>query len=277
MILSYHPIYSGDENLLCAGRSPTWEDLNAIRHATAVILPQGCPETLYAMARGNCRHVFPNLDAKFRYPGKTGQIRLFRQNSLPHPATAVFASVDNLPHSQEELLGSLPFAFPFVFKFDWGGEGDTVFLVEKPETLEQLLDKARSFERSHRRGFLLQAFIPSGNRTLRIVVIGQMFTAYWRVQQKTDDFRSTLSRGAAIDTDSDPDLQQAGIAAARALSEGTGINLAGIDVLFSPETGTPAPLFLEINYFFGREGLGGTEKYYEVLTAEIDKWIDRLP
>ena len=36
------------------------------------------------------------------------------------------------------------------------------------------------------------------------------------------------------------------------------------------------PLFLEINYFFGRSGLGGSEKYYEILTEQIQKWIDKL-
>jgi len=277
MILSYHPIFSGDENLLCAGRDPTPEDLDAIQLAEAVILPQGCPEALYAMARSNCRHVFPNLDARFGFPGKTGQIRLFRANGLPHPKTEIFTTVEDLQDSHEVLPTSLPFAFPFVFKFDWGGEGDTVFLVENVDTLERLLDEARSFERSHRRGFLLQAFVPSGRRTLRIVVIGRRFTAYWRVQQKSGDFRSSLSRGAVIDTDSDPALQLAGIASARELSERTGINLAGMDVLFSSETQTPAPLFLEINYYFGREGLGGTEKYYAILTAEIENWIARLP
>jgi len=33
-------------------------------------------------------------------------------------------------------------------------------------------------------------------------------------------------------------------------------------------------LFLEINYFFGRKGLGGSEAYYKLLQQEIDRWIN---
>ena len=40
--------------------------------------------------------------------------------------------------------------------------------------------------------------------------------------------------------------------------------------------GVIKPLFLEINYFFGRKGLGGSEKYYKILQDEIDNWIKRI-
>jgi ribosomal protein S6--L-glutamate ligase len=33
---------------------------------------------------------------------------------------------------------------------------------------------------------------------------------------------------------------------------------------------------LEINYFFGRRGLGGSAVYYEILKKEIDTWLDQL-
>ncbi|MBU4419623.1 MAG: hypothetical protein KKH84_01295, partial [Proteobacteria bacterium] len=56
----------------------------------------------------------------------------------------------------------------------------------------------------------------------------------------------------------------------------TGINLAGFDFLFSSEVNIKEPLFLEINYFFGRKGLGGSEKYYKILESEIQKWIESL-
>jgi len=57
----------------------------------------------------------------------------------------------------------------------------------------------------------------------------------------------------------------------------TGINLAGFDFLFSSENYyNDEPLFLEINYFFGRKGLGGSEKFYKILNSEIAKWIKSL-
>jgi ribosomal protein S6--L-glutamate ligase len=39
MILSFHPLISADKNILCAGRNPNNHDLEAIKHADAVILP----------------------------------------------------------------------------------------------------------------------------------------------------------------------------------------------------------------------------------------------
>jgi hypothetical protein len=53
-------------------------------------------------------------------------------------------------------------------------------------------------------------------------------------------------------------------------------DLAGFDILFSSETRVNAPLFLEINYYFGRRGLGGSKTFYDLLTQEIMKWIGSL-
>ena len=53
----------------------------------------------------------------------------------------------------------------------------------------------------------------------------------------------------------------------------THINLAGFDILFSSEDKPPVPLFLEINYFFGRQGIGGSEAYYALLVEQIHRWI----
>ena len=79
MILSFHPIIEADRNIICAGRAPDENDLNAIRQATAVILPQGCSEALYRLARTNCERIFPNLDLKMSR--KEEIAALYRQNS----------------------------------------------------------------------------------------------------------------------------------------------------------------------------------------------------
>ena len=34
--------------------------------------------------------------------------------------------------------------------------------------------------------------------------------------------------------------------------------------------------FLEINFFFGRTGLGGSERFYSLLRQAIEGWLDRL-
>jgi len=371
MILSFHPIFEGDKNILCAGREPGADDLAAVRAADAVILPQGCKASLYTMARENCANVFPNYDARFEYPGKIGQTRLFRKLNAPHPKTEIYTSHSSFLTSHFSVLTS-HFSLPFVFKFDWGGEGDNVFLIRSSEESEAILQKALVYEQTGQSGFLIQEYIPfqnrelreniervsnpfyseqeyipsqnrdlrenvervsnpfsreqkyiplqnrelrknvervsnpfyreqkyipsknrdlrenaervsnpfyreqeyipSQNRDLRVAVIGQKMISYWRVQKDTEKFCSNLSKGAVIDRDSDPDLQAKGIDAVRAFCEKTGINLAGFDLLFSHDE----PLFIEINYFFGRQGLGGSERFYDILTQEIEKWIKNL-
>jgi ribosomal protein S6--L-glutamate ligase len=38
----------------------------------------------------------------------------------------------------------------------------------------------------------------------------------------------------------------------------------------------PVPMLLEINYFFGRKGLGGSKAYYKLLHEEIQAWLAEL-
>jgi ribosomal protein S6--L-glutamate ligase len=165
---------------------------------------------------------------------------------------------------------------PLVFKFDWGGEGDHVYLLKSDEDLDKALQMAKKFEKTGRTGFLVQQYVPSDNRALRVVVVGQTFVSYWRIQNSSTDHRACLAQGAVIDTKTDPDLQDAAIVCVKDFCSQAGINLAGFDLLFSSESPNKAPLFLEINYYFGRRGLGGSERFYELLGAEIQKWIDSI-
>ena len=276
MILSFHPYFVADKNIICAGRSPDADDLAAIKAADAVVLHQGCYKSLYEMARGNCANVFPDFDAKFKYPGKIGQIKLFQEKGVAHPKTETFSSIENYFYHYGEFSDRFPFDFPFVFKFDWGGEGENVYLIKSVAELYDIFKKAKLYESTGQAGFLLQEYIPSQNRTLRVVVINRKIITYWRVLRDSKGFCSNLSQGAVIDFDSDPDMQKAALTSVRDFCGKTGINLAGFDILFSSDTEIKEPLFLEINYFFGRNGLGGSEKYYLLLEAEIRKWIKRL-
>ncbi len=275
MILSFHPCFEADQNLICAGRLPNEADLAAICAARAVILPQGCSPQLYEMARRNCSHVFPHWDVKFGYPGKIGQIRLFRKVKAPHPRTYIFenSTVFLSNHHPDE---SLPLPFPFVLKFDWGGEGEGVFLVDSKSSLKAVLEKVTAFEKSGQRGFLIQKYIPNNQRSLRVTVVGEKIITYWRIQRETNAFYTHVSKGAEIDYQSDASLQNRGKQAVIELCLKTGINLAGFDIIFDEEIKNSTPLFLEINYFFGRTGLGGSEAFYHILTEEINKWLNRL-
>jgi ribosomal protein S6--L-glutamate ligase len=270
MIVSFHPVFTGDINLLCAGRKPGREELCAIRSAAAVILPQGCSQELYEMARANCSRVFPNYDARFRYPGKTGQIRLFRETGAAHPDTEIFANLGDYHRRRtpEPFCG-----YPLVFKFDWGGEGETVFLAENRSELDELLRHAERCERSGQRGFLLQQFIDCGGRSLRVVVIGDRMLSYWRIAGRAGAFKASLSTGGRIDPDSDPASRREAECRVAWFCRKTRINLAGMDVIYAADAPGSPPLLLEINYFFGRSGLGGSAAYYRLLDASIRRWL----
>ena len=273
MILSFHPLYDGDKNITCAGRQPGADDLAAIKAADAVVLPQGCYRSLYEMARANCTHVFPHYDARFAYPGKIGQIKLFRKFDIAHPASEIYLNLAEFERRHPER--SLPhnIGFPLVFKLAWGGEGETVYLINSQGDLDGILQNTAAFEKSGQSGFLLQEYIPCHNRTLRVVIIGQCLISYWRIQEDDGGFYSNLSQGAVIETDSDPDLQHKAVALVKQICHKTGINLAGFDVIFSSAVDNSDPMLLEINYFFGRKGLGGSEAYYKILLAEIRAWV----
>lgn len=276
MILSFHPIITGDKNLICAGRDPGKAELDAVKQADAVILPQGCRQTLYEMAISHCPHVFPDYHVKFQFPGKTGQANLFTQFDLPCPRTKTFASLDDFFHKTGLPNCALNFDYPFVFKFDWGGEGDNVVRVDSPADFDTILEKTATYEKTGQYGFLIQEFIKTDNRSLRVVVIEQKRISYWRTQTDPDRFGTALSKGAEIDLDSDQAAQYAGIKMVNRLCEKTGINLAGIDLIFPATSDIVAPLFLEINYFFGRTGIGGSERFYALLDEAVGNWLKNL-
>ena len=275
MILSFHPLFAADRQIICAGRAPGPDERQAISAATAVILPQACRQDLYEMVRENCALYFPNYDARFAYPGKTGQLLLFKRAGVPHPRTVSFSDTRAFHRQCRRIPDDLPFGFPCVFKFDWGGEGETVFPVDSESRLKEFLVTASVFERTGQGGFLLQEMIPAGNRSLRVAVIGRRCVAYWRVQPDRQIWCANLAHGGQIDFMADPELRAAAVSAVRNFCRFTRIDLAGFDLLFSEGAASSTPFFLEINYFFGRRGIGGSEAYYRILDQEIDSWLRR--
>jgi ribosomal protein S6--L-glutamate ligase len=278
MILSFHPVFEGDVNIICAGRDPDSNDLTAIKEARAVILPQGCRKSLYIMAAENCPHVFPDYRARFDFPGKTGQLELFKKTGVPYPKTQSFRDILSFKHQYPDtssLSETVP--FPLVFKFDWGGEGDAVFLIQSASELEDMLLKTERLEASGQSGFMIQEYINTLPEILRVAVIGGTYISYWRINKDPDIFKANLAHNGIIDEEKHPDIQLKAVSMAKDFCKKTGINLAGFDFIRNTGPSKPGLLFLEINYFFGRKGLGGSLRYYDLLTDEIRKWIVNLP
>ncbi|MFO8084392.1 MAG: ATP-grasp domain-containing protein [Desulfobacterales bacterium] len=211
---------------------------------------------------------------RFAFPGKLGQIRLFRKVGIHHPHTLCFEDLNSFCLQFSGPEKTLPFSFPFVFKFDWGGEGDMVFLIRSQNEFSDAIKKARHFENTGQKGFLIQEYVPSGSKSLRIAVIGHHLCSYWRIQKNPTIFKTGLSCGSSIDYQSDPETIQTAESVLKNFLKTTKINLAGFDFLISKFS--KKIYILEINYFFGRRGLGGSEAFYAILISEINQWLKSL-
>lgn len=277
LVISFHPCIEADINIICAGRSPTSFEEDLIKKAKIVILPQGCRAELYWPCRLNCPYVFPNFDYRFPGEGKIGDAILFQKLGLPHPRTDIYGHIEDFLKVHTWDCLKLPFPYPFVLKGNHGGEGSLVFLIENKDELLKSLKMLKGMEeRGASKGFILQEYVEKGNRDLRVVVIGKELFTYWRYQPNPDNFLTNVGAGAIIDHDVSQEVRKKAGFWVKKLCSATGINLAAIDLLFPNGGRDLKPLFLEINYYFGREGLGGSEKFYGLLKQAVFDWLEKI-
>jgi ribosomal protein S6--L-glutamate ligase len=126
---------------------------------------------------------------------------------------------------------------------------------------------------SGHKGFLTQAFVPSEGNVLRAVIIGRRRITYWKRSSNPTQPIVSAGAGARLDHDWRPELQERGKRAAASFARATGVNLAAIDFLFPSEEVDPEPLFLEVNYYFGRRGLGGAMAFYRLVYEALQEWL----
>lgn len=268
--LSFHLSLETHWNrVLPKGGHPSPEDISAMEEADAVILPQGCREELYNIACLACPNVFPNYSARFEYPGKTGQADLFSFHGVCQPEYLAVTDSASL------RCCDIPFGYPFVVKSSWGGEGKNVILVNSVDDEDEYIARADQWDAAGLKGILIQEYIPAGGRSLRVVVIGTKYYSYWRVAGE-GSFYTNLAKGAVIDYDLFPELQKSAVRELKKFCSRSRVDLAGFDFLFSVEDENPQPLFLEINYAFRTRGLGGPDRYLELLTRGVREWLDDL-
>lgn len=267
MILSFHPCIVADAQIIPGDRKLDTTDFALIHRAEAILLPQGCPPALYRACRRSAAFLFPHYEWRFRYPGKTGQSRFFERMGWPHPATRRWRSAEALWAKRE----TLPWEIPFFIKADKTHEGAGVWLIREPAELEQVLDNVKGWGHQP---FVTQEMIPCEGEVLRVVVLGKSLSCYWKRPKKPGRPITTVSRGARIDRRWRSDLQEKAIEQAKRICDESGINLAAMDFVFSMVDPDPQPLLLEINYYFGRRGLGGSLKYYRFLHRAIRNWLE---
>lgn len=262
MILSFHPCLTADAQVILGDRSLGPEDLSLVHRAHAILLPQSCPEVLYHACKKSATMIFPNYDHRYSYPGKCGQTRLFEERRWPHPETICWDSIQAFRPLHP---------FPFLLKRDSIHEGEGVYLIEDPSDMDRALEEIK------KKGdplFLSQEWIPSEGNVLRVVLLGRKTITYWKRPLEAWDRVTTIHRGAQVDAAWKPDLQEKGASLAREISRGSGINLAALDFVLDLTSHDPEPLLLEINYYFGRRGLGGSLRYYRLLCDAAREWLE---
>ena len=272
MILSFHPCLDADAHILLGDRALSTADIRLIACAEAVILPQGCRPDLYEICTRYATRTFPRYDIRFRYPGKTGQSLLFEQLEVPHPRTLRWTGASAF-RTRNPDPARPPHPFPFFIKDDKSHEAQGVHFIRDEKDLDEVIFRLLSMESSGASGFVTQDYIPCGGNVVRAVIIGKKTLAYWKRPARPGQIVTTLAGNAFIDHTWKPQLLKKAEQVLKDFSQKTGINLAAIDVVFPMHSKEPGPLFLEINYFFGRRGLGGSRRYYGMLYEAVRNWL----
>jgi ribosomal protein S6--L-glutamate ligase len=256
--VSMNPLVSLDENLPNLAPLDDPAVVTLIRSARGVVMPRAASEGRYRRVAALARDWFPNFEPKFAYVGKTKQTILFRRLGVRHPRTFIYRSPAGLETAERSRL---PLPYPFVLKGDRGGGGSSVYPVSCLKDLRSALGRLPAEE-----PLLVQEWVHHGGMDLRVVVVGFQMVSYFRVGR---GFYNNICRGGRVDRSLFPERQEAGMAAVAHFCSLTGIQVAGFDLMF-PDAGPP--VFVEINFHFGRKGLGGTPGFRRLFGEAVRAW-----
>lgn len=263
MIVSLYPLFEGDINFFqFEPLSP--ELLATLSKAKAVIFPPTITQDLYFYVKNQGIPVFPEYTLRFLFPGKIGQILLFRALNLPHPTSIIvprLCGIEENPYDRK-----LDLKYPFVVKGNWGNEGSEVFLIEGEEDWERTLKIIKSWERGGRFGFLMQEYLPSPYDA-RSIVIGEKMWIFFR----KGGFKKNLTQGGEIIPDPSPILREKVSKLTQTFIKNTYFNLVAMDFLFKGDE----PLLNELNFVFGRRFLG-EEEFIKSVKEAIENFLKKI-
>lgn len=129
--------------------------------------------------------------------------------------------------------------FPIVVKETNTSQGEGVFLANDENELQHIVRERKERNTDNKKTVFLQEFIPN-TFEYRILVLGKKIAvAEKKIRVTKDEFRNNVHLGAKEEF-LNPSLVPASVSeAAIAAAVATGIDVAGIDVVVSPD-GTPA-------------------------------------
>ena len=262
--VSFYPQIPMEENLSVFQSLDVPGVRELIIGAAGVVVPRYILPRRYEAITKLAKHWFPCLRAKHVYEGKTRQIRLFRELNIRHPESLLFGnSAELLSHFNSK---GVPWEYPVVLKGDLGGGGSGVFPIYCPDDLTRHIGKIPPEQ-----PILFQRWVEHGGKDLRVVTYGQdLAVSYFRVGG--GQFYNNVCRGGRMDHDGWPEQQAKGVKASQALCRRAKIDIAGFDLMF-PDEGEP--VFVEINFNFGRKGLGGMAGHRRYEIEAVTLWRDR--
>ena len=182
------------------------------------------------------------------------------ENKLPFPASVLVFS--------HKSVGSVidKFKFPVIVKASTTHQGRGVYLANSKQEIEKIIKENSEISPS----FIIREFIPNDS-DIRVFTVGyRAIGAMRRIPQK-GEFRSNISLGGIgekFDLEKYPEVKYI----AEKVSEITGTEIAGVDIIINKETGKP--YILEIN---PGPQFTGFEKYTGINAAEeIVKYFEEL-
>lgn len=258
--VSFYPRIPLDENLSIFEPLADTNVRLMVAQAAGVLLPPYISPWRYHAITRLASKWFPRLDARFAYQGKVRQIDLFRQLGVRYPETQTFRDPSHLVRHLQRF--GAPWKYPFVLKGDKGGGGNTVYPIYRPSDISKHTVKLPTAE-----PVLLQKWVEHGGRDLRVVVYGARAISYFRVGG--GHFYNNVCRGGRIDHESCPEQQTSGILATLEFCKSAFIDIAGFDLMFPDNE---QPVFIEINFHFGRKGLGGFPGHQKKVQQAVKHW-----
>lgn len=263
MIVSFYPSFEGELNFFQFEPLPS-EFFEALSKIRAVIFPPTITPEIYFFVKNLGIPVFPEYSYRFLFPGKLGQILLFRLFNLPHPETILIPRLCGI--EENPYRRTLEINFPCVVKGNWGDEGREIFLVENEKDLERVIKQIKAWERERRFGFLIQEYLPN-SFDARSVVIGDKILVFFR----SGGFKKNLVQEGEIIPPPSKELEEKVIRLTKSLIRNTYFNLVAIDFLFKKGE----PLLNELNFVFGRRAIG-EENYENHLKEAIENFLSRI-
>ena len=172
---------------------------------------------------------------------KFTSLGLLAKNGIPIPDT-VFVNTEEAFFRGIETLGG----YPVVCKKTSGRKGRGVFMAETPAEADDMIER----HLLPGEGLLIQRFIaPAGRRDFRVLVIDGTVTAAMEMSIPDDDFRSNYAiTGKSRGVFPDESVSRMAVQCAR----GLGLDIAGVDIIDSPEKGR---FVIEANSAPGFRGL----------------------